>query len=117
MTAKDGANWQATLAEVERSIDDCLAALAKYESAFAKVLHEPVPPVPSRPLPAPTAAWDDTLADAARRTDEVEQLLDEQERVWGRWRQALGQWQRTLDALPPGTVGRTPLTATATTAP
>ncbi len=115
MAAKDGANWQATLAEVERSIDDCLAALAKYESAFAKVLHEPAPAIAERPLPAPPA--DDTLADAAHRTDEVELLLDEQERVWGRWRQALGQWRRTLDALPPGTVGRTPLAAAATTAP
>jgi hypothetical protein len=117
MAATDGANWQATLADVERSIDDCLAALARYESAFAKVLHEPVPAVAARTPPEPPASWDATMADAARRTDEVEQLLDEQERVWGRWRQALGQWRRTVGDLPAGYTARTPLTPTTTTAP
>lgn len=107
-------NWNETLDEVERSIGDCLAVLDRYELAFAKAFQEqPIPA--SRPVPDASPELDEMLAAATRRADEVEQLLVEQEVVWNRWRQAFGDWQRTMRELPPEFTTRPSLFATATT--
>jgi hypothetical protein len=93
-------HWQETLSQVEQSIGDCLAALDRYESAFAKVLHDSPEAIAARPVPPPSPVWDEKLAAAARQADEVEQLLTEQEVVWGRWRQTFGNWQQLMQDLP-----------------
>jgi uncharacterized membrane protein YccC len=115
MTTTTGHNWQATLAEVERSIGDCLTALERYESAFARVLQEPTRTPISPPLQESVSRWDEHLAQAEERVDEVEELLLEQERVWGQWRQAFDEWQRSVNELPPQYVVRPPLILPATT--
>lgn len=109
-------NWQDTLAQVEQSIGDCLAVLERYETAFAKVLldHQPEP-TPTRPVPAPPPAWDEKLAAATRQADEVEQLLAEQEAVWGRWRSTFGHWQEMMRDLPAALRGEPPLRGATTT--
>lgn len=108
-------NWHETLNEVERSIGDCLAALDRYETAFARALQGQPISETVRALPDPTPEWDAKLAGATNHADEVEQLLVEQEVVWNRWRQAFGDWQRTLKELPPEYTVRPALFPRATT--
>lgn len=84
--------------------------------AFTKVLQEHhAEPLPAKPLSSPTAVWDEKLAAATRQADEVEQLLAEQEAVWGKWRHTFGHWQQMMHELPPALATRPPFTATATT--
>ncbi len=109
-------NWQDTLTEVERSISDCLVALDRYESAFVKVLHDhQAEPVATLPLPTPSPVWDEKLAAATRQADEVEQLLAEQEAVWGRWRHTFGNWQQMMHELPAALSAKPPFPAATTT--
>lgn len=99
MTTAAAAGWRDTLAEVERSIADCLSALDRYESAFGQVLGAAVPvAVPEPPAEGGLPAMDEKLSAARHQADEVERLLSEQEAVWGRWRDALAGWQQTLAA-------------------
>ncbi len=81
-------HWQ-TLAEVESSIAGCLASLDRYEAAFSKVLAEGGPIAPSYT----PEVWDAKLAIATQTTDDVEQLLAEQEGVWQRWQETLANWR------------------------
>ena len=115
MDKKTEQNWQATLAEVERSIGDCLAALERYETAFARVLNEPAPILATVTEPLSTHKWDEHLTRTNEHVDEVEKLLCEQERVWNEWRQSLDQWQRSVSALPAEYLVRPPLLPTART--
>lgn len=105
-------HWQETLTQVEQSIGDCLAALDRYESAFAKALRAAPEAVAARPLPSPSPVWDEKLAAATRQADEVEQLLAEQEVVWGRWRQTFGNWQQMVQELPATFTARPPVIVT-----
>jgi hypothetical protein len=93
MTATATGDWRAALAAVERGIDDCLAALDRYESAFAKVLDERPVVKLAEPVLPPAIDWDAQLAKSKATADEVEQVLAEQEVLWGRWRSALANWQ------------------------
>lgn len=86
------APWRESLAEVERSIADCLASLDRYESAFGRALAQGRPPGP----PDSSPLWDARLAAANGVVDEVERLLDEQEVVWRRWQETLAAWHGLL---------------------
>jgi hypothetical protein len=94
MTDTTGGDWRASLAAVERGIDDCLAALDRYEQAFARVLAEPARLSAPAPLPPP-ADWDERMAAPVAASDEVERLLAEQQAAWARWQAALGDWRAT----------------------
>jgi hypothetical protein len=95
--------WVRTLDEVEDAVRRCLAVLDRYESKFAELLGDRAPQALSRPAAAdrPLPEWDDRLAKARGQADEVERLLAEQEAVWGRWREALSEWRRSVEQ-PPG---------------
>ena len=92
MNDATGGDWRTSLAAVEQGIDDCLAALGRYEAAFARVLGEPIALPEPRPLPPPID-WDDKLASSVAAADEVEELLAVQESAWRRWRSALTNWR------------------------
>jgi hypothetical protein len=82
------AHWTLTLAEVERSIGDCLESLERYETAFGRVLA-----THGTPLATPDDGWDDRLARANEAAGDAERLLDEQDGVWQRWRETLAEWK------------------------
>jgi len=110
----DDRDWMRTLDEVGQAIEGCLSALDRYEVKFAELLADRLPPREDGPhfdraLPdaAPDAGWSDRLAGARAGADEVEQLLAEQEAVWGRWREALSAWRRLVEQ-PPGTAAGRP---------
>jgi len=95
-------DWMRTLDEVDQAIGNCLSALERYEAKFVELLRErTVTPGPQfeRSLPdaSPDVGWDDRLATAKAGADEVEQLLAEQEAVWGRWRESLAAWRRLVE--------------------
>lgn len=96
-------DWVRTLDEVEDAVRRCLAVLDRYEEKFSELLAEhSAPTVRRHPLPESTAAaWDERLSVARGKADEVERLLAEQEAVWGRWRDALSSWRRSVEQ-PPG---------------
>jgi hypothetical protein len=99
-------DWVRTLDEVGQAIEGCLAALDRYETRFTAMLAEQVPPREGSPrfdreLPGGDDGWRDRLTAAKAGADEVERLLDEQEAVWGRWREALSAWRRLVEQ-PPG---------------
>jgi hypothetical protein len=83
-----GEHWQDALAEVERGVRDCLAALDRYEATFEGVLTP-------EPAPKPTGGWEETLHTAEEQTNRVEQLLAEQESAWTRWHAALTKWEQS----------------------
>ena len=85
--------WRNTLVEVERSIEECLATLDRYEAAFARVLADGNLPVTGES----SREWDAKLAAASETTDEVEQLLAEQDGVWNRWRETLSSWNGLIE--------------------
>jgi hypothetical protein len=100
-------DWVRTLDEVGQAIEGCLSALGRYEERFSALLAEHLPPGiagPSfdRSLPEGDAdrGWEDRLAAARAGADEVERLLDEQEAVWSRWREALTAWRRLVEQSP-----------------
>jgi hypothetical protein len=100
MATGSTAGWRSALAEIERAIGDCLAALDRYESAFANILG-PIGPTARGPEPGDnTAAWEERLTAAGDAADAVERLLAEQEVVWGRWQAALADWRRLAGAGP-----------------
>lgn len=86
------AHWTLTLAEVERSIEDCLESLERYETAFGRVLAKH-----GKPLLPIDDGWDDKLAGATQAADDVERLLEEQDGVWQRWRETLAEWHDLID--------------------
>ncbi len=95
-------DWVRTLAEVDQAIGNCLSALDRYEAKFVELLREQevaAGPCFERSLPdtSPDVAWADRLAAAKAGADEVEQLLAEQEAVWGRWRESLAEWRRLVE--------------------
>lgn len=103
-------DWVRTLDEVGRAIAGCLSALDRYETKFAAMLAEQVPvrkgsPHFDRELPDADGGWRDRLTAAKAGADEVERLLDEQEAVWGRWREALTAWRRLVEQPQPGERG------------
>jgi hypothetical protein len=103
-------DWVRTLDEVGQAIEGCLSALDRYETKFTAMLAEHVPPregVPhfERPLPGGDDGWRDRLTAAKAGADEVERLLDEQEAVWGRWREALSAWRQLVEQPQPGERG------------
>ncbi len=110
-------NWQETLSKVEHSIDQCLTALDRYESAFQRILiqDERVPEINSRTSPN-EHAWEEKLDTAQQQIDEVESLLEEQQHVWSRWRQVFDRWQQLHNELPVSMNHRTKNRATAKTA-
>jgi hypothetical protein len=98
-------DWVRTLDEVGQAIEGCLSALDRYETKFTAMLADHVPPHTARPLPAPDDGWRDRLTVAKAGADEVERLLDEQEAVWGRWREALSAWRQLVEQPQPGERG------------
>ena len=96
-------DWVRALDEVEDAVRRCLAVLDRYEAKFTELLAEHAPPTVSpHPVPELTSAgWEERLAAARGQADEVERLLVEQEVVWGRWRDALSAWRRSVEQ-PPG---------------
>lgn len=98
-TGKGG--WATALAEVERAVGDCLAALDRYEGAFADVLSEVGPSVGiQRTLVPPEGDWGDRTSAARAKVADVEQLLDEQEQAWSAWQASFTAWRRSLEQLP-----------------
>jgi hypothetical protein len=97
MTAGEVAGWRDTLSEIEHAIGDCLAVLDKYEAAFARMLRAEgvADAVTASDL---NPAWDEKLAIVGESAADAEHLLTEQEAVWGKWRDALADWQRLADA-------------------
>lgn len=99
-------DWVRTLDEVDAAVRRCLSVLDRYEAKFTELLADHAPPtvrrhaVPDRT----TEGWNERLAGAHAQADEVEQLLAEQEAVWGRWREALSTWRQSVEQ-PPGAVG------------
>jgi hypothetical protein len=93
-------SWRTTLGAVEQSIADCLSALDKYESAFHQALHEGIREQTAIVLP-PIAAWDSKLAVAQQHTDDIEQLLAEQDSVWQNWRHKFATFQQLVGEAPP----------------
>jgi hypothetical protein len=100
-------DWVRTLDEVGQAIEGCLAALDRYEVKFSAMLAEQLPPREGAPrfdrsLPEGDGddGWTGRLAAAKAGADEVERLLDEQEVVWGRWREALSAWRRLVEQPP-----------------
>jgi hypothetical protein len=103
-------DWVRTLDEVGQAIVGCLSALDRYETRFTAMLAEQAPPREGSPrfereLPAGDDGWRDRLTAAKAGADEVERLLDEQEAVWGRWREALSAWRRLVEQPPGATPG------------
>lgn len=98
-TGKGG--WATALAEVDRAVGDCLAALDRYEGAFADILSE-VGPVLGvhRALVPPEGDWGERTAAARAKVADVEQLLDEQEQAWTAWQESFTAWRRSLEQLP-----------------
>lgn len=93
--------WAGALADVEQAVGDCLAALDRYEGAFADVLADADPPVRlHRPALDPDGNWTDRTAAAVRQVRDLEHLLDEQEQAWAAWRESYTSWRRSLDQLP-----------------
>jgi hypothetical protein len=95
-------DWTRTLDEVDQAIGGCLSALERYEAKFVELLREQAVttgPTFERSLPdvSPDVGWNDRLAAAKAGADEVEQLLAEQEAVWGRWRESLAAWRRLVE--------------------
>jgi hypothetical protein len=103
MSELRNAEWGRTLADVERAVDDCLAALERYESAFAGVLSGRPAEPEAKPVAEPEEAdhgWDRLLATAERHADPVDKLLAEHERVWGHWCETYSAWRRSLEQPP-----------------
>lgn len=103
-------DWVRTLDEVGQAIEGCLSALDRYESKFTAMLARHVAPGEGGPrfdreLPGGGDGWRDRLTAAKAGADEVERLLDEQEAVWGRWREALTAWRRLVEQPQPGERG------------
>lgn len=103
-------DWVRTLDEVGQAIEGCLSALDRYEMRFAAMLAECAPPHEGvrrseRPMPEGDDGWRDRLTAARAGADEVERLLDEQEAVWGRWREALSAWRRLVEQPQPNERG------------
>lgn len=96
-------DWVRTLDEVEGAVRRCLAVLDRYEAKFTELLAEHATRTVRRhPVPELTkTGWEERLASARGQADEVERLLAEQEAVWGRWREALSAWRRSVEQ-PPG---------------
>jgi hypothetical protein len=92
-------NWRTTLADVERSIGDCLETLDRYEAAFARVLAsgEPASMGIGR-IPEMAPLLEAKLAEADRTTDDVERLLAEQDTIWTRWRDTLATWHGLINS-------------------
>jgi hypothetical protein len=92
-------DWARTLNEVGQAIEGCLAALDRYESRFTALLADqlPAPDRPPRQLSGGDDGWRERLTAAKTGADEVERLLDEQEAVWGRWRESLSAWRRLVE--------------------
>ena len=87
------ANWKETLAEVERSIGDCLETLDRYEAAFSRALGD----VPRSTSVESSIVWDAKLQVATQSADDVERLLAEQDGVWNRWRETLASWHGLIE--------------------
>lgn len=94
-------NWQQTLGEVERSVAECLAALDRYEAAFARVLEEPNPPAtfPKREGVS-TDGWDAMISTARASAEEIDRLLAGSEAGWVRWRDAFSAWRLGIEQPP-----------------
>lgn len=97
-------DWERTLDEVGHAIEGCLTTLDRYEAKFAQLLAEcdvPRGPRPreGRTLPALAShpGWSERLTAAQSGADEAEQLLAEQEAVWGRWQEAFSAWRRLVE--------------------
>jgi hypothetical protein len=81
-----------------------LTTLDRYEVKFAQLLAEcdvPRGPRPRGELALPALAshpgWGERLTAAQSGADEAEQLLAEQEAVWGRWQEAFSAWRRLVE--------------------
>lgn len=100
-------DWVRALDQVEGAVRACLVVLDLYESKFADVLAAHAPPTVRRhSAPELTkAGWEELLAAARGQADQVEQLIAEQEAVWGRWQEALSTWQRSVEQPPGAAVG------------
>jgi DNA-binding SARP family transcriptional activator len=97
MTAGKTTGWQDTLSEIEHAIGNCLAVLNKYEAAFAQLLQAEGVAAGAVTDSDRDWAWVEKLNTAGRSAADAERLLAEQEAVWGKWRDALADWQRLAD--------------------
>jgi hypothetical protein len=95
----DAVNWRQTLSEVEQSINECLETLDRYEAAFAQAIAEVDPVVTLERLRLPEIAplHEAKLAEAERTTQDVEDLLKEQDGIWSRWKETLATWHGLLE--------------------
>ena len=91
-----GQDWVRTLDEVDEAVHGCLTILDRYEAKFTELLGERLPPRSNPAVPIPSV-WDERLTAARAQADEVERLLAEQEAIWGRWREALSGWRRSVE--------------------
>jgi hypothetical protein len=85
------------LDEVGEAVAGYLAALDAYEQKYRTALAGPAGPCPPEPVPFDRTGWDDQLATARARAEEVERLVREQEALWTRWRDAVADWRRAIE--------------------
>lgn len=94
-------DWSGALAEVEQAVGDCLAALGRYEDAFADVLGEAQPSLEfRRPILEAESDWSERTAAARAGVSDLERLLHEQEQAWASWQESYRAWRRSLEQLP-----------------
>jgi hypothetical protein len=95
------ADWQAALDGMETSLQNTLAALDRYQAAWAGVLAAP-PPRALLPVgdldraEGRLSAWDERLSAAAELAESVSKQLDDREAAVGRWRELFADWQRVI---------------------
>jgi hypothetical protein len=93
-------SWLNTLAEVELAIAGCLESLAHYEARFQQYLQGDSRPSQLQPIlvRADQARADQaTLQRSQLDAMELEQLINEQTRVWQEWQESLASWQRSVE--------------------
>lgn len=93
-------DWTRALDEVGEAVAGYLAALDTYESTYQSMLADAAPAdQPVSPALEPDG-WEERLVTARDLAAEVERLLQEQEAVWTRWRDAVSDWRRVIEQPP-----------------
>jgi hypothetical protein len=95
------ADWQASLDEMETTLEATLEALDRYRQAWERVLAEPTPAAPTDDrlarLEGRLQEWDARLAAAAELAASVERDLTDREATVARWREMFNGWRGLIE--------------------